>query len=66
MRSRSPRRSRIGNVFGSFLGFFLSALLGLAFVGAVNKAHALFSGKQCTQTATWLAAKNFARRAIGS
>jgi hypothetical protein len=67
MPTRAPLKPRTGSIFSAFLGFFLSALLGIAFVAVVNKTHNLFSGSgQCARTATWHLAANLARRAIGA
>jgi hypothetical protein len=66
MPIRSPRNEQTGSIFSAFLGFFLSAVLGIGFVAVVHKTHYLFSAGQCVRTATWYAATKLARRAIGS
>ena len=49
MGNRQNGDPRAFSLFRTFLAFFLSAVMGLAFVGVVNKAHDLFARSECQQ-----------------
>jgi hypothetical protein len=50
MGKRPSGDPRAFSPFSALLAFVLSAVLGLAFVATVNKAHELFARGECPQT----------------